>query len=291
MTTDLDRIVSSIAPDPGPGFVPGARELMNEIMDTEPLPAPVRRRRPGWRIALPAVALLAATVTVLSWTSALPGFGPKPVAALDIKQEGGYFVIEVKDLYADPENYEAQLNAAGLDVSLRVIPATPGLVGSILATAPDDEVIDEFKTIEPAGKCDKVGGCPIGLKIPVGFTGTAYVTLKRQAKPGERYSSFTSFDALGEPMHCVPYLNKTVAEVRALLKERGLTIQKFMVSDPRSTEASDYEMASSVPDSWYVHGGTLIEPGKVTIDTHSTPLPPDQLQNLKEASGCSGQAD
>jgi len=287
MTNDLHHIVSAIAPDPGPGLVPGARDLMNAIMDTEPTPtlAPARRRRLSWRIALPAAAVIVATVTVLGWTTGLPGFGPRPVAALDIKQEDGYYVVQVKDIYADPENYEAQLRAVGLDVSLRVIPATPGLVGHILTTV-GKEVDDRIKTIDPSGPCDKMGGCPIGLKVPVGYAGSARITLGRDAKPGESFQSTTSISALGEPLHCVPHLNKTVAEVRALLKERGIAIEGFTVADPR--RASDFEQTSSVPDSWYVHGGSLTMPGKATIDAFSSPMPADQVENVRKADGCPG---
>ncbi|MEV0351605.1 hypothetical protein AB0H88_38035 [Nonomuraea sp. NPDC050680] len=285
MTNDLHRIVSAIAPDPGPGLVPGARELMNAIMDTEPAaaPAPVRRRRLSWRIALPAAPVIVATVTVLGWTTGLPGFGPRPVAALDIKQEDGYYVVQVKDVYADPENYEAQLRAVGLDVSLRVIPATPGLVGRILATD-GQEVVDQIKTIDRPGPCDKVGGCPIGLKIPVGYAGSAYISLGREARPGESFQSGTSISALGEPLHCVPHLNKTVAEVRALLKERGIAIRGFYVADPR--RGSGGEETSSVPDSWYVQGGYLDMPGKATIFAFSAPMPADHVENVRKAEGC-----
>ncbi|WP_327108087.1 hypothetical protein [Nonomuraea glycinis] len=287
MTNDLDRIVTAIAPDPGPGTVPGARDLMNEIMDTEPTPllTPVHRRSRSLRIALPAIALLAATVTVLSWTSGLPGFNPEPVAALDIEQKDGYYLVQVKDIHADPENYEAQLEAVGLDISLRVIPATPGLVGMVLPTD-GGPVVDQIKTIDRPGSCDKAGGCPIGIKIPVGFTGSASISLGREARPGEEYQSITSISALGEPLHCVPHLNKTVAEVRALLKERGISIQEFTVDDPRRTDPLDGEVISSVPDSWYVTGGSLLMPGKATIDVFSSPMPSDQVENVRKATGC-----
>jgi hypothetical protein len=120
----------------------------------------------------------------------------------------------------------------------------------------------------------------------VGFTGSASISLGREAKPGEAYKSLTSFHALGEPLHCVPHLNKTVAEVRALLKERGITIQEFTVADPRRTDPLDYELTSSVPDSWYVTGGSLLMPGKATVDVFSSPMPSDQVENVRKATGC-----
>ncbi|MDF2706409.1 MAG: hypothetical protein K0R62_2061 [Nonomuraea muscovyensis] len=267
MNTDIDRVVAHLAPDPGPGMTEGAHALMREIITTEPGPEarPARRRRPVLRLALPGVALATAAFVALSWL--LPtgfGFGPGPAAALDIRQEDGYYVVEVKDLYADPDRYQEQLQAAGLDVTLRVIPSTPSFVGTIIPTSPSEErQLDEIKTIDPPGDCDRLGGCPIGMKIPVDFEGPAQITLGREARSGEQYEIVASFDVLGEPMHCVPYRGKTVAEVRELLAQRGLTVQKFNVTNPDIDEEA--VMRASVPDSWHVNGGYLREPGKATL--------------------------
>ncbi|MEV4060977.1 hypothetical protein [Nonomuraea dietziae] len=290
MTHDLDRVVAAIAPDPGPGLVPGAHDLMREIMDSSPAPAlqPTvesgRRRRMGWRIAVPAVAVLAASVTVLGWTSALPVFGPEPVAAaLHITQEDGYYVIQVKDLRADPAEYQAQLKALGLDVSLRLVPATPGLVGELMATSPSNEVIKEFKTIDRLGPCDKLGSCPTGLKIPVGYKGTASVDLNREAEPGEEYFASTSFDAKGEPMHCVPYVNKKVGEVRTILAGRGLSILGFATGDSPET----VKEVATVPDSWHVTGGFLVMPGKARVFAGPEPTADHLVKMRWEKQGCS----
>ncbi|GAA2356652.1 hypothetical protein [Nonomuraea africana] len=291
MTHDLDRIVAALAPDPGPGLVPGAHDLMREIMDTSPEPtvqpavaSSGRRGRMGWRIAVPAVAVLAASVTVLGWTSALPVFGPEPVgAALVITQEDGYYVIQVKDLRADPPKYQEQLKALGLDVSLRLIPATPGLVGNLLATAPSGDVIQEFKTIDRPGPCDKLGSCPIGLKIPVGYKGTALVELGREAEPGEKYFSSTAFDAKGEPMHCVPYVNKKVGEVRTILAERGLSIMGFATGNSPET----IKEVATVPDSWYVTAGFLVMPGQATLFAGPEPKADHLVKMRWKKQGCS----
>ncbi|GAA2666176.1 hypothetical protein [Nonomuraea recticatena] len=291
MTHDLDRVVAAIAPDPGPGLVPGAHDLMREIMDSSPAPAlqPTvesarRRRRMGWRIAVPAVAVLAASVTVLGWTSALPVFGPEPVAAaLGITQKDGYYVILVNDLRADPAKYQAQLKGLGLDVSLRLVPASPGLVGNLFATTPTHEVVEEFKTIDRAGPCDKVGNCPIGLKIPVGYKGTAMVDLNRDAEPGEKYDAFTGFDVKGEPMHCVPYVNKKVGEVRTILAERGLSIEGFATGKG----PDDVKEVATVPDSWYVTSGFLVMPGKAKLVAGSEPKPDHLVKMQWRKQGCS----
>ncbi|MBN6056150.1 hypothetical protein JYK22_29755, partial [Nonomuraea sp. RK-328] len=269
MNTGVDRVVAHLSPGAGPGMTEGAHELMRDIMAAEPAtaravaPAARRGRRPlVLRAAVPGVALLAAAFLGLSWL--LPvglGLGPGMAAALDIKKEDGYYIIEVKDLYADPSKYEAQLREAGLDVTLRVIPSTPAFVGSILPTSPtEDRYLDEIKTIDQPGDCGRMGGCPIGLKIPENFRGPAEITLGREARPGEQFENGTSIDALGEPLHCLPYVGRTVAEVRGMLQERGVTVQEFDDMDPVSGGTKE-----SVPDSWLVEGGSLTEPGKASL--------------------------
>ncbi|GAA2285491.1 hypothetical protein GCM10010149_34260 [Nonomuraea roseoviolacea subsp. roseoviolacea] len=283
MNTDVDRVVAHLSPGAGPGMTEGAQALMRDIMAAEPAPSravtPLRavasagrrgRRSRVLRAAVPGVALLAAAFLGLSWL--LPaghGLGPGTAAALDIKKEDGYYVIEVKDLYADSATYEAQLRDAGLDVTLNVVPSTPALVGSVSPTSiTEDRYLDEIKTIDRPGECDKMGGCPIGVKIPENFEGHAEITIGREARPGERFQNGTAIDALGEPLHCLPYIGRTVAEVRGMLQERGVTVQEFDDMDPVSGGTKE-----SVPDSWLVEGGSMTEPGKASLNVYEGSAP------------------
>ncbi|MFG1964057.1 RNA polymerase sigma factor [Nonomuraea sp. NPDC049028] len=87
----LHRARKRLAPDPGPGLTPGAREMLTQIMDmAEPAP---RARRTRWRplIALPIAAALAGA----GW-SATVVLGATPAAALDIKDEGDHYLIEAR---------------------------------------------------------------------------------------------------------------------------------------------------------------------------------------------------
>ncbi|MFE3451305.1 hypothetical protein ACFXJ8_20510 [Nonomuraea sp. NPDC059194] len=288
MNADLDRVVAHLAPDPGPGLSDGARQLMHEIMEGDPAPVAkpsAGRWRPGWRLRLTAVGAVAAAVLGATWLGpSWLGLGPDPVAALDIKQEDGYYVITVKDLYADPDNYEAQLQAAGLDISLRVEPVSAAFEGQVFPTS-GERYVTEFEPIEEPGDCGKVGGCPVGLKIPIGFKGSADIRLGRAARPGEKYRSITSFDALGEPMHCVPYMNKPVAEVREMLRQRGVTIEEFSVGDP-NRQPGNSETKASVPDSYLVNGGSLTEPGKAMVSVWTAPMKEEYVKNVETANGC-----
>ena len=91
------------------------------------------------------------------------------------------------------------------------------------------------------------------MKVRKDFTGSAEITLGREARPGEEYAMITGFDSPGEPMHCVPFYNKPVSEVRVLLKERHLDIQEFTITGPAWWEGTagdrEPETKASVPDS------------------------------------------
>ncbi|MET8002944.1 hypothetical protein [Nonomuraea glycinis] len=295
MNTHVDDVVRRLTPGSGPGLTAGARETMYKIMDEEPAPAAFRRRRrPLLALPIAAGALVAIFVVSLA-------FGPASASALDIKVEGGYYFIEVKDMFAKPEVYEKQLRDAGLDVKLRLLPATPSLVGSTpslvgsLASATrtgNPAKPDGIEVIDRPGECGKPFGCPIGIKVRKDFTGSAKIYLGREARPGEKYESITGFDVPGEPMHCVPFYNKPVSEVRALLKERRLDIQEFTITGPAWWEGTagdrEPETKASVPDSMHVIGGYLTMAGKVALLVSDAELPAETVRTLNEKYGCQG---
>lgn len=279
MTKDIETIVARFASAPVTDVSDGARELMHEIMAAEPAPLRTRRRL-SLRVAIPVGALLTAALVAVTWLQPTSS-----AAALDIRKEGGYYVIEIKDLYANPKVYESQLQAIGLDITLRVVPSTSAFEGQVFPTAPDHQYLTEITGIYPPGPCDKMDGCAIGVKIPADFKGTAEVAVGRKARPGERYESTTSFDTKGEPLHCVPFLNKTVTEVRELLKERGVSIEEYGVSDPNG-DRRNFEVKASVPDSWFVNGGSLTTPELATVFVHSSPMPQKVIDKLNKVNGC-----
>ncbi|SDK51836.1 hypothetical protein [Nonomuraea jiangxiensis] len=278
MTQDLDHVVARFAAPPVTEAGGGALDLMREIM-TEERPRPARRVL-RWRIAAPTGALLTALVLTVTWL--MP---TSTASALDIKQQDGYYVIQIKDLYADPESYETQLRSVGLDVSLTVVPATAAFERMVFPSSPNHEHITEIKGIDPPGPCDKLGGCAIGVKIPVGFKGAAQINVGRKARPGERYLAFTRWDAKGEPMYCVAYRNKTVAEVREMLRERGIGIEEFTVTT-RGTRGGDYEVRDSVPDSWFVSGGSLLASDVASAQVGPEPLDQEFVDDNEKATDC-----
>ncbi|SPL89315.1 unnamed protein product [[Actinomadura] parvosata subsp. kistnae] len=225
---------------------------------------------------------VAAAVAAAAW--AVPNLlTTAPAAALDIKDDGGFWVIEVNDLYANPKVYETQLRNAGLNVRLRLVPAAPSRVGGVAPTAAEGQqpgtrypYEDKVQTLDPDG-CTEQRTCHIGLKIAKDFTGDADLLLGRAAKPGEPIQWGGPFDTRGEPMHCVPYRNKHVSEVRAEMGRRGLTIDAFDV---------DGKIERSVPDSMYVTGGYMSKGGMATLFVDDEPEPEEKVALAAKKLGC-----
>jgi hypothetical protein len=236
------------------------------------------------RIAAPLVAGFAAAVLIAGWL--LPGtshLGPRPAAALDIQRDGGYYIITVKDIFADPKRYETQLRDRGIDISISVVPVSPGLEGDVFPPfdmringLSSDEISrggDLISPIERPGACAAAPTCTIGLKIPVDykpyadarFKGKAFIRLGRKGRPGERYQGFGQLNNPGEPLECVEFVNKPVSKVTELLRERHVTVATFAVPLKGSR--------TSVPGSWYVHEGWLIESGKALLVADTTRAP------------------
>jgi hypothetical protein len=276
---NVDRIVRHIDPmRTAPRLDEEARELCAEITavprSTGRPRVPLSRR---WRLGVPLVAGVAVVVMALTWL--LPGafgLGSRPAsAALDIKRQGGYYVVTVKDLFADPARYQAQLRGRGLNISLKVVPVTPDAEGQPFVWDPKEDGLTEadvrlrkdlITTIGHPAKCDVPGGCAIGLKIPIGYTGSAVIYLGREARPDESYQNPLDLNAPGGPLHCVNYAKKTVNEVQTLLREHGV---------PTATFTDGHRMRSSVPGSWFVHDGVLSGPGRALLLVAPTLKRPD----------------
>ncbi|MFI6521768.1 hypothetical protein ACIBF1_39880 [Spirillospora sp. NPDC050679] len=277
----LDDIIEHAEPaHEVPPLGAGARELLDEITAT-PRRAPRRRFRPWFRMrfAVPVLAGLTAAAVLAGWT--LPGLGARPAAALDIRQEGGYYIVTVEDHFAEPQRYAAQLRERGLDIDLQVKPVSPGLEGMIftpydprlnnVSEAEQARRTDLIVPIERPGACAAFAHCAVGLKIPVGYRayqgpdhrGPARIMLGRRARPGERYVGFGQLNNPGEPLACRKFAGKRVGEVVAMLRERGATVTQFAVPQKG--------FRSSVPEDWYVHEGWLTEPGKALLVADAKP--------------------
>ncbi|MEN3539459.1 hypothetical protein AAH991_30415 [Microbispora sp. ZYX-F-249] len=271
---DLHRLVAQIAPDQGPGMTPAALDLLEEIVSG---PAPANRRRRmtetvtgtartilrGPRL-VPAIVSLTAVLLAVGWLVPGAGLGPAPAsAALDIRREGDHYVVMVRDLFAASEMYQRELRQRGLDVDVRIVPVSSASVGEVMYFDGTRDY-SAITTIKAPGECTRFGGCAIGFRIPVRFNGHATVLLGRAARAGERYGILEAVDLEGQPLHCVDYVNKTVAEVLPLLRERGVRAE---FSSPGAYARP------AAPADWYVHSGVMIADGQAILVVGPTPNP------------------
>jgi hypothetical protein len=230
--------------------------------------------------ALAVIALVAAALAITR-----PSAPPKPATApppsvkdrvpaqvLSFTTSAGYITVIVRNPLADPARYRAEFAAHHLNITLKMVPASPSIVGTVVyigepASSPDIE------TITAQGRCYTGGGgsaCPVGVRIPVGFRGQAEVVFGRAARPGEQYESTAAATAPGEVMHGLRFAGDTVAQVLAMLRERHVTVPVF--NYVRSGGARN---VSHVPGTWYVYDATPWAPGQVLLFVGPTRTQPE----------------
>jgi hypothetical protein len=256
--------------------------LANEITQTHPAPgapwrAPGRRaRRPSMRtrllIGVPAAAALAIGALVASSVGAPGGrVGPISVgpakaqaAVLSVARHGRYLYVIVKNPVADPKKFRAEFARYHLHISLQLVPASPSIAGSLVAETESAGSGTQLKAITALGKCFTGGGgneCPVGVRVPIGYRGTATLVFGRAARPGEQYESAGPATAPGEAMHGLHYVGKTVAAVLGMLAARHVTVPQWRVQNARCYTDS----RRTVPDSWYVYQAVPWAPGQVLL--------------------------
>lgn len=263
-------------------------DLANEITWTHPAsgaswPASRgrRARRPSMRtrllIGVPVAAALAIAGLVATSAGA-PGqrVGPISVgpakaqaAVLSITRHGRFLYVIVKNPVADQKRYRAEFARHHLDISLQLVPASPSIAGTLVAETEPAGSGSELKTITARGRCFTGGGgnqCPVGVRVPINYRGTATLVFGRAARPGEQFESSGSVTARGEAMHGLHFVGKTVAAVLGMLAERHVTVSQWRVQDRHCNTGS----RRTVPSSWYVYDAVPWAPGQVLLSASRT---------------------
>ena len=273
---DIDDLVKAIdrapcAPDQGPG----AWELRAQIMAT-----PQARRRflprmpagPGrLSTALAGTAVLA-TVALLAPALLTGKDGPATAyanAAIDIRLENGEYIATIKDPFADHALYAEGFRALGLDIGLELLPASPTRVGDIVrmgfaGTTSKDRL---GGGLEPEGCTPGHEGCLLKVTVSAGFHGKGVAYLGRPAKPGERYQAHQRADIEGEMLDGYTPDERTVGEVVAEARKRGLRVS-FQIIKPSpggGFSMNPREQSATVGDHWVVWAAEPEQAGTVRL--------------------------
>lgn len=244
-------------------------DLAEHIMTTASEQVPKRHRRLLYiGVSLAAATAVTAAAIAFHGSPSSPGHtsprnGPARVefAALSFSTQGKYLVVKVKDPLADPARYKREFAAHGMKINLRLVPASPTVVGTVV----ESELPPSVMAVPAKGECFSGGGaCPIGVKIPLTFHGSGSVTFGRAARPGETYASTNSAFAPGEALHCVDIRGRTVDEALAMLKQHNVSAA-FFNYDPRPGYAENTPDRGKIPGTWYVRSAEPYAPAQVTL--------------------------
>ena len=275
---DIDSIaqLSFISDADAARLVSGAArmDLAGQITSTLPAPGrPARARRAGsrtWRrrllIGVPAAAVLAIAMLLVTSVGG-PGHNIGQVtqakaAALVFTRHGRYIDVIVRNPLADPKKYRAEFKAHGLNVTLRLVPVSPSIVGTVVYFDGSPAI----KTITAQGKCFTGGGgpaCPVGLRIPVHYKGRADLVFGRAARPGEHYESTVAATTKGEALYGLRIQGRHVSAVLRMIAARHVTVAVFNVTTPQGI--GKLEPASKIPGRWWVYGADPWAAGQVML--------------------------
>ena len=224
---------------------PAADDLLRRVMSAPPVP----RRRWGLRLAIGGslVAGLAAAVVAASvWLPESSPGGPTPARATVLKITTGdkYLEIRILDPAADPQRYQEELAAHGLNVELSLAAAEPGDVGRVIFQEEDTPGI---KPVEAPGNCTANGNCGVGVQVPLSYRGHARIVFGRTPLPGESVEGDAPVLTPAQQAQLHDLVGKRVSEARQQLAANGQTASYR--AGPKLLEAP----ASEVPGTWIVY--------------------------------------
>ena len=261
--------------------------LATDITSTPPATAPGRAVAPPGRprrlrrrvlIGVPVAAGLAVAGLVLTSVGS-PGQHVGPVstgpakaqaAVLSITRQHGHLDVIVRNPLADPKRYRAEFAKYHLNISLKLVPVSPSMVGAVVYSSYPTSAAGLIKPITAVGKCFTGGGgniCPVGVQVSLKFRGAAALIFGRAARAGEQYVSTGPADAPGEAMHGLHYTGKTVARVLAMLGKRGVTVTQWRAQAAGSCVSRS---PKAVPGNWFVSGAVPWAPGQVLLFVQQT---------------------
>jgi hypothetical protein len=249
-----------------------------------------RRRRPGAVYALLVLAVAVLAIVVVR----APAGGParsvvhtttpavKTVAVAFRTTESGDIIATVTDPFAAQSTLNAAFEAAGLDITVTLVPVSPSLVGTVISVSqPVDEPDGHIEAIQHGTCIIPANGCPIGITVPRGFTGAGFITLGRPAQPGEIYTSTNSAFAPGEALYCSGLLNEQVATAIPQIQADNITAE-WWHQNPTDNFTNDLPPSGND----YIVGAVPVTPGTVLFQTRPTALSAADIAKYAYNQGC-----
>ncbi|MFC5831109.1 hypothetical protein [Nonomuraea insulae] len=267
----------------------GARALLSSITAEEPAPVvPVTSRgNRTRRLVVGAVAVAGLAAAAVIGPTVLGERGPATSyanSAIDIRLEGDYYVATIKDPLADFTKFTEGFKAVGLNVRLETAPSSPGQVGEIThVNSGPGVVVDNPNDDRRIGTGTSPAGCRLGepgcamtVMVRRGYDSHGVVKLGRAAQPGEKYQNMRPATSEGEMLEGFSADEKTVGEVLAEARRRGLKAVYQVITpapDNNGWRVEADKQSVEVGDDWIVWEAQSEEAGVLRLLVTKDRLP------------------
>ncbi|MEV0620359.1 hypothetical protein AB0I81_44055 [Nonomuraea sp. NPDC050404] len=264
----------------------GARALLASVTAEEPQPVRSVSRGFSWsrprRLAAGAVAVAGLAAAAVIGPAVLGGGATSYAnSAMDIRLDGDYYVATIKDPLADHAKYTEAFKAVGLDVRLELVPSSPSQVGKVTGVSmePGPSPATDRRIgsgTSPSGCTPGRAGCALTLSVKRDYDGGTEIRLGRPAESGEKYRNWGSATRKGEMLEGFRVDEKTVGEVLAETRKRGLkAVYEIITPAPgyNGWRADPDKQSAKVGDDWIVWEARSEQAGVLRLQVTEERLP------------------
>ncbi|MFD8560120.1 hypothetical protein ACFV1N_22810 [Streptosporangium canum] len=278
----------------------GAQALLASIVSGPGATAAAVTAPSPWRLRMPrlAVGALAAGALVTGVIVGPGVLGDESAtsyanSAIAIELDGDQYVARIKDPLADHAKYTEAFHAVGLDIDLRLVPASPTGVGKFLnvrwskssgagpgRSAPGGSLPTLEFTPENCGEPHQAD-CAVTMRVPADYTGNMSLSLGRRAEPGEEYGNPDWATAPGEMFGGVRLQDgRPVDAMLAEARRRDLTVEFSRIRPDAETGALSFEPlpADQVRGDWTVWHAWQVKAGVIRLLVTPERLPENPFE-------------
>jgi hypothetical protein len=174
------------------------------------------------RVRALAASAAGAVLTAFVFVAVSSGSGPGGTAFAMEQVAGGRVAVRVVDSDVSAKAMTAQLRAAGLDVRVETMAASPQLVGTWLYVSSDGTVPDALHR----SVSDQTRGYTATVELPASIPGGMVLGVGRAPRPGEAVAVSGRRNALapGGLLHCTRLSGAAPETARARLAAAGYAV-------------------------------------------------------------------